>query len=134
MKISQQYAGQQARGGKTAPVAWRAWCVFVLVALLVQANMVQSHVHPGELAAPASLVAQASPAGPSDNSLDGGAPKSVDYCAFCWEAAMAGHFIMPNASLVTAPVHEPGWYALATLTAWQLPRPNLGWSSRAPPR
>lgn len=108
----------------------RAWRLLLLVALLVQAVLVQTHVHPARRA-PREL-STAGMTGPSAKP----APLafSSDYCPLCWEAAAAGHFYVPPAVALPAAPATPAWIAVSIAEAFALGRAGHGWLSRAPPR
>jgi hypothetical protein len=137
MKFSVKSGGRMAR---TLPIssrrfaAWptslRAGLFVLLLSLLVQGAAAQTHLHFAQQAR--SLAASASDrvlhlanAHTNDPAAD---------CALCQEAAMAGAFVLPPATLLPPrPVALP-WIDLAAIAEFALLAPALGWQSRAPPR
>lgn len=105
---------------------------FLLGALLLQAILVQSHVHPARLPASQQVFAAGAPRGARAGSHQ--QLSSADYCPLCWEAATAGHYpAPPGAAMVSAPAVWI-WFATAIVGAFLLAQPPRGWQSRAPPQ
>lgn len=109
----------------------RAGRLLLLAALLLQAVVVQTHVHPMRLGAP-EFSAAGMTGGPGVKAVP--QASSSDYCPLCWEAAMAGHFYVPPAVAVPPAPAAQMWIAISTAAAFALARPAHGWLSRAPPQ
>jgi hypothetical protein len=110
----------------------RALRMLLLGALLLQAIVVQTHVHFARLAASAQVSAGRTSAG-------SGAAwherlSSADNCPLCWEVAMAGHYSLPPPAAVLSTSLILFWLALPAAIVFSLAPPPRGWLSRAPPR
>jgi hypothetical protein len=104
--------------------------VVLLFALLVQGTAVQAHLHfARHVQAPAVTSSERA----IHASADGAGDSSTD-CRLCQEAAMAGAYLLPPATVLPAPPALVPWLGSAALNAFQLVAPALGWQSRAPPR
>ena len=105
--------------------------VFLLLAcLLVQATLVQSHLH---FASRTRLSAAAS----SEQAVQSAKPAKGDPvadCPLCHEAAMAGAYLLPTATVLPPPPAPIPWVATVPLAGFGLPSPAFGWLSRAPPQ
>ncbi len=107
--------------------------VLLCAALLVQCVFVQSHVHaaqPVGRAVAAQLHGADRAASVSTDSVN----KAPEYCLQCWEAAIAGHYVAPNASLAPPPPPSMLWGTIAAMAQWSLRQPPRGWLGRAPPQ
>jgi hypothetical protein len=109
--------------------AWpRALVLLWLACLLIQATVVQTHVHyvhRGPSAATGERLVQAPSSSGDDPASD---------CPLCREAAMAGAYVLPPAIALPAPPAPIPWTATAIVTRFVLLSPPLGWQSRAPPQ
>lgn len=106
--------------------------VLLLAAFLVQCTFVQTHVHAAPLAAPAGIAAL-DPAGPAEAPAHGPDGAS-SYCFLCWEAAVAGQFVLPTMDSFAALPQPDGWIAAQAATSFALGKFSHGWLSRAPPQ
>ena len=105
--------------------------IFLLLALLVQATAVQTHVHVahgGLTVTAVSNEAQAHTAAPD------GTRDPATACPWCQEAAMAGAYVLPSPPALPAPPEAGAWVTWAALAGFILGPPALGWQSRAPPQ
>lgn len=106
--------------------------VFLLVAFLVQSNLVQAHVHAAPLAAPISQSLDA--AGQSNESSQHAPDGATGSCFLCWEAAVAGQYVAPPA-IVLPPAPQPdSWVSVQRASEFALAKSSHGWLSRAPPQ
>jgi hypothetical protein len=104
--------------------------LFLLLALLVQGTLVQTHLHFAEQGfAP---VAAASHGVSQDAQPDGSA--SWAHCRLCQEAAMAGAYVLPPATVLPPLSIAPLGITAAAMAEFGLLAPAQGWQSRAPPQ
>lgn len=115
-----------AGGGSTHS---RPLLLFLLLAVLVQGILVQSHLHfAGQQAGPAARASyHAAEVSLPDNS------DSSTSSPLCQEAAMAGAYVTPSAPTLAPPLAVVLWAPTLAITEFALPAPPLGWLSRAPP-
>jgi len=110
--------------------AWPLALVMLLIAsLLIQATVVQAHVHftgPARLTAssPVAQVVRAAPAGGDD----------TGECPLCQEMAMAGAYLLPAAIVLPLPPALLVWVEATALHEFGLRSRAHGWLSRAPPQ
>jgi len=111
--------------------AWpRLFAVLLLACLLVQGTLVQSHVHfAGQQGAPAAASSLQSPQLSKPATGD-----PLADCVLCHEAAMAGAYLLPQATVLPPPPAPVLWLFTAAMVGFGLPSPALGWQSRAPPQ
>ena len=108
----------------------RTLLLFLLLALLVQGGLVQSHLHFAQQAGPFAAssddrVGHLSRSDPRDPALD---------CRLCQEAALAGAYVLPPpVGTPTPPATDP-WIATTRPAAFILRAALPHWHSRAPPR
>ena len=105
--------------------------IFLLLALLVQATAVQTHVH---VAHSGLTVTAASNEVQAHTSAPAGTRDPATACPWCQEAAMAGAYVLPSPPALPAPPVADAWAAWAALAGLILGPPTLGWQSRAPPQ
>jgi len=114
----------------TQPV-WRALvAVLSLCAFLLQALVVQTHIHPVAERASAPVLGAAGPAAKIEKLPGTG---DSDSCPLCREFVAAGAFVAPPSVAVVLPLT---FAALAACWPFQSPeakRIALGWTSRGPP-
>ena len=107
----------------------RLLALLLLACLLVQGTLVQSHLHFTGRAdlrfASGEQVSQLSKPVTGDAATD---------CWLCHEAAMAGAYLLPNATIVPSAPAWTLWLFQASIAEFSLPSPPLGWLSRAPPQ
>jgi hypothetical protein len=103
----------------------------LLAAFVAQCVLVQTHVHVTRLPTFGELPAAQAADGPAARSPQ---QAGADYCALCWEAAMAGHYSPPPAVAIPPAPAPFSWIAAAVFAGFGLARPAHGWLSRAPPR
>jgi hypothetical protein len=111
--------------------AWpRVFGLLVLACLLVQGTLVQGHVHLSGRTSPAAVASV-------EQSLNGAKPAKGDPltgCVLCHEAAIAGAYLLPQATAIPAPPTAILWLFASPMAAFGLPSPASGWLSRAPPQ
>jgi hypothetical protein len=128
-------------GGRTAPsmpsggslVVARAWprlfAILLLACLLVQGTLVQSHLHFAGQFNP-----QAASSAPSAQLSKPAKGDPAAECPLCHDAAIAGAYLLPSATVLPPPPAAIQWLFTAPMAAFGLPSPALGWLSRAPPQ
>jgi hypothetical protein len=111
--------------------AWpRFLGILLLASLLMQGTLIQSHLHfAGSFGSTSVTSSEQSIASPTPAQGDPAAG-----CLLCHEAAMAGAFLLPEATALPPPPATIQWLFIAPITAFELPSPAFGWLSRAPPR
>jgi hypothetical protein len=128
-------------GGRAAPVltvhglvrsvaGLRTSLVLLLLALLVQGTVVQTHLH---FAQQALSLATA----PSDRQPHASTPDTTGrpaHCPLCKEAAMAGAYVLPPPVILPPPPAPVRWIAVAAMAEFGLLAPAHAWQSRAPPQ
>jgi hypothetical protein len=103
---------------------------FLLLGLVVQGTAIQTHVHFARQAGP-------QPVASSDGYAPAAKPNKDDSpanCPLCQEAAMAGAYVLPPATVLPPPPAAVLWIADSAMTAFRLLTPDHGWHSRAPPQ
>ena len=107
--------------------------LLLLAAFLIQSTFVQAHVHaaPPATSAALSVSQDAGPAGDASKHEPAG---TSSYCFLCWEAAVAGQFIQPAATILPPPPQPDGWVVPRSEQAFALGKHSHGWQSRAPPQ
>jgi hypothetical protein len=128
-------------GGRTAPTlprsgdraAVRTWpglfALLLLACLLVQGTLVQSHLHFA-----GQLNPQAASGEPSAQLSKPAKENPATDCPLCHDAAMAGAYLLPSATVLPPPPAAILWLFAAPMAVFGLPSPALGWLSRAPPQ
>lgn len=137
MELSRRCAGPEApelpKSGSLFARARRfpQLAAFLLLLVFVaQGVLVRSHLHaPGQANALAvrsgTYQIQSTPGAIGDSSAD---------CVLCQEAAMAGAYLLPHLPVLPPPPALELWVDAATLAAFPLLAPSVGWLSRAPPQ
>lgn len=125
------WRGRSHRDFGAAATAWRhrAFTLVALLAVFLQAFVVQTHVH--AMGAPASITAQQSGAAHDDTShVTAGAEHQL-ICAICQALASSGTATLPSAVklLVAVQANTAALVALAIAPDVQ----SHSWRSRAPP-
>jgi hypothetical protein len=119
--------------GSPSLAAARTWprllAVLLLACVLVQGTLVQSHLHFARQSNP--RVASSEPAAQLSKPATG--DPAAD-CPLCHEAATAGAYLLPTATVLLPPPAPILWLFTAPLAAFGLPSPAFGWLSRAPPQ
>lgn len=113
-----------------SPDGLRKFLFLLLLALLVQGTVVQTHLHFARQAISPAAAA-------SDRASQSGQPHKGDpstNCPLCQEAAMAGAYLLPPATVLPPPPATVLWISAAAMVEFGLITPPLGWQSRAPPR
>ncbi len=119
---------------QAAPALARGWRMLLLFAFAVQGILVQSHVHPIDAPAPSAPVFSHSAGQQMQHLSTGERVVAQDYCLLCWEAAMAGHYVLPAADIVSLlPVIAP-WIVVQAMPEFGLHPLSHAWLSRAPPQ
>ncbi len=118
-------------GGHLAftPTWPRLFALLLLACVLVQGTLIQSHLHfagtSSRQATSGEPSAQLSKPARGDPAAD---------CPLCHEAALAGAYLLPTATILPPPPAAAPWLFTARLAAFGLPAPAFGWLSRAPPQ
>lgn len=103
--------------------------LFLLFCLLGQGTIVQSHIHfvrpAGTTAATSNRLAGVASSGKGDPAID---------CRLCREAAIAGAYVLPSATVLPPPPRPFSWIASMAAAEFGLTARFHGWRSRAPPR
>lgn len=128
------------RADRAVPVAHRgaaltlslAWRILALVAFVVQCTLVQSHVHPAERVALPQTSALT--AGQAQTTSAGERIAAPDNCLLCWEAAMAGNYLLPAAAVHLPPPTLVVWIVAPSMAAFAVRPLSHAWLSRAPPQ
>jgi hypothetical protein len=105
------------------------WRTLLLTAFVLQCVVVQTHVH----AAPFAGRLSASPIDRQSVEHPTFAT-AFELCPLCWEAAVAGHYSLPDAAVVPSAPVTAFWIVASVAGAFTLTRYPLGWLSRAPPQ
>jgi hypothetical protein len=108
--------------------------LLLLAAFVVQCVFVQTHIHFARLSDQTGLSASYQAGGQAEKLTSGGSAAKSDYCPLCWEAAMAGHFVMPAVNVFPPPPAVILWLALPAMAEFGLRPFSHGWLSRAPPQ
>ena len=130
-------------GGRVAPVltsslvglvrsvaGLRTGLLLLLLALLVQGTAVQTHLHFVQEARSLGIAS-------SDRQVHASTPDTnapAADCPLCQEAATAGAYVLPPATILLSPPRPVLWVTAASIAEFGLLAPALGWQSRAPPQ
>ena len=113
-----------------APAARRLALLWLVVALLFQGFVTQTHGHPGvDRAWAATESARTAPAVADSRKDTPAAPA----CPLCEERALFGAYLLGGAVTIAAPVAAVYHYAPASLPRLELSASSHAWQSRAPP-
>lgn len=114
---------------RPVPTVKRWVTLAALLAFFLQTLLVQTHIHPLDMAPVAKVVASHTvPAAPSKSQ------DPVDQCPLCQELVHAGTFITPTAALLAAPLAQVQAIPLLLLPPRARTAPAFAWRSRAPPQ
>jgi len=115
--------------GIFAPVARRLALLWLVLALLGQGFLTQTHLHAGIdrawAAAPARIATAA-----ADSQKDAPAAPA---CPLCEERALFGAYLLGGAVTIAAPIAADIYHATTLLPALTLTTSSHAWQSRAPP-
>ena len=110
--------------------AFPEWLAFLLLlGFVVQGTAIQTHLHFTQQAG-SSLIASSNRAAPASKT-DKDDPAN---CPLCQEAAMAGVYVLPPATVLPPPPAVVLWIAGTTLASFALLTSAHSWQSRAPPQ
>ncbi|MBS0480499.1 MAG: hypothetical protein JSR79_14520 [Proteobacteria bacterium] len=112
-----------------APVVRRLALVWLVVALLFQGFVTQTHRHAGIDRAWTAESVRTAPAAADSRKDVPAAPA----CPLCEERALFGAYLLGGSVTIAGPVAAAYHYAAASLPSLQLNASSHAWKSRAPP-